>query len=441
MSPKKHICLKTFSLIEFTLIVLLFTAHLVIPAHAETPGLINPQGPDTTTSIKELVESALRNNPEIAVSSRAIEARQAVLMIRGSYPEPVFGFTHLFENVETRLGPQQNIFKITQQIPFPGKLKLRKEVASKELQAVETELKLKESKVIRDIKANYYKLLAVVASRKILKDEIKIIEKLAGVIETRLKSGKASLGELSMLRIEKMKLEERFLDLKQKEISLSTAINYLAGRNPAERIIPDPAELEIDYDAYLSPPMKDLLLHPAVKVEKLRLEAGKKAVLLRRKDYLPDLAVGISYIDIGKAPYDIPDSGKDAWGVSLSLKIPIWKGGIKGEIARSRAMERLQESRAESIESGLRAHLIEELSNYQNTLEKISYYEDVMIPAAEEAMSTVESGYISGSVEFEKLLDVERTLLELRLKYTTEKSRLAGIKAGLDFLLSTETAY
>ena len=88
-------------------------------------------------SLERLIEEALKNNPEIKSAERRWRASQERPIQVSTLPDPVFSYSRFGQSVETRVGPQENVFVLSQSIPFPGKLGLKGKMAKQDALAEE----------------------------------------------------------------------------------------------------------------------------------------------------------------------------------------------------------------------------------------------------------------------------------------------------------------
>ncbi|MDQ6824680.1 MAG: TolC family protein, partial [Candidatus Eremiobacteraeota bacterium] len=79
-----------------------------------------------------MIGEVLQKNPGVAAARLNWEAMQEKPAIAGSLPDPMATYGYFFQNVETRVGAQNQRFGLSQKIPFPGKLSAQKRRASKE---------------------------------------------------------------------------------------------------------------------------------------------------------------------------------------------------------------------------------------------------------------------------------------------------------------------
>jgi len=82
--------------------------------------------------LTELIDEALKNNPQIQVAYNNWKAAQYRVTQVKTLPDPTVRYTYYGENVETRVGPQEKKYGVSQKIPFSGKLSLKGKAQSKQ---------------------------------------------------------------------------------------------------------------------------------------------------------------------------------------------------------------------------------------------------------------------------------------------------------------------
>jgi outer membrane protein TolC len=81
--------------------------------------------------LQELVNEALMNNPQIQAAYNNWQAAEEKIKQVSSLPDPMASYTYFGESVETKVGPQEAKYGLSQKIPFPGKLSLKAKAQSK----------------------------------------------------------------------------------------------------------------------------------------------------------------------------------------------------------------------------------------------------------------------------------------------------------------------
>jgi hypothetical protein len=107
-------------------------------------------------NVDQLIEEALQNNPEISAAKMKWEVFKEKIPQAYALEDPMFGFgivslptNFSFKDEDMTMKE----FSISQKFPFPGKRPLMREMASKEAEAVSTEIEEKNNRIIKEVKA------------------------------------------------------------------------------------------------------------------------------------------------------------------------------------------------------------------------------------------------------------------------------------------------
>jgi outer membrane protein TolC len=279
---------------------------------------------------------------------------------------------------------------------------------------------------------NIYELIYTRSSIAILKEIKKQINLVTEREAAASRSGTGTLANVLKSNIEFNMAEEELINLFQKERELSQKINYLSGAQTGV----DLAELSVP--DFVIPPadkLKDEILtsNPELKILKIDTEISREEVYLRQMEYVPDLELGISYMqrqDGNGMKRDDMISGM----VSLNIPVWFWKKNIPmvDEMKlKNTAVDSLYKDRTNDLTA--RADIIiSQLSRWHN-LYKL--YRDNLIPQTELTLETNLARYRTGSVEFMPVIDNIRMLLRYRKElnmalkeYHTVYSELNALK-------------
>ncbi|MGH9548714.1 MAG: TolC family protein, partial [Terriglobales bacterium] len=114
-----------------TLFSLLVSLFLVLP-HAAARSREVPPGRTAPVGVDTVVRQVLADNPQLNSARLKWEAMKERPRIAGSLPDPTLSYGYFFDNVETRVGAQNQRVGLSQKIPFPGKLSLAAKRARQE---------------------------------------------------------------------------------------------------------------------------------------------------------------------------------------------------------------------------------------------------------------------------------------------------------------------
>src|SRR3989338_5718249 len=118
--------------------------------------------------LNQLIDEALKNNPELISAKYRVEAFKEVPSQMGTLDDPKIeiGLLKVPTNTLSMNDPMKEI-TVMQSLPYPGKLSLKSEMAQKEAEAAEEEYRDMEVKLIQMVKNSYYELYFVYKSIEI----------------------------------------------------------------------------------------------------------------------------------------------------------------------------------------------------------------------------------------------------------------------------------
>jgi outer membrane protein, heavy metal efflux system len=335
-----------------------------------------------------------------------------------SLEDPQFAFKMGINHVETRLGPQERAYSVSQHLPLPNKLLVRGEEAvamSRQKYAAYQKAKLQYFYELKDAYFEYwflYKNILVAEKNK------ELLVHFEGVAQSKFKSGLASNQDLLKAQVELGKLENDILTLHDYRKPIMARLNSVLNRD-VQMAIGWPETIHHEVRA-----LEEQLIfqefyenNPDLEEAAQRIEATKKKVWLARLDYLPDLNVSFDYISIGNGPMDVPDNGQDASAVMFKVNVPLWYGKQKSQLEEAKALRASAKSQHEQLENDLSAKIKMIFFKIQDAKRQIQLYRDALVPKAEQSLKASETAYSGGKVDFLNLIDSERTLLDFQLSY------------------------
>src|SRR3974390_255872 len=144
------------------------------------------QTPEARVSLRDLTTEAMKNNPEIVAAQKSSEAARQRPTQESSLPDPMvsLGYANAgypYPGAGLGRAPMANIrIMYPQEIPFPGKVKSRGEMASKEADASFQQYQAVQLGVISRLKQAYYRLQYTYAASDLLTRNPDGLNKLVG---------------------------------------------------------------------------------------------------------------------------------------------------------------------------------------------------------------------------------------------------------------------
>jgi len=373
---------------------------------------------EKTVVLQDVVNEAIKNNPRIQAAYYNWRAAKEKIKQASSLPEPKAKYTYFGEKVETKVGPQEAKYGLSQKIPFPGKLNLKAKVQSKHAEMLREKYEAVKREITKNIKFVYYDIFWVDKAIQITEEEKTILESLERVSQRKYESDLVPQQDVVKAQVELSKLINKLFLLKQNRKSLEAKMNSILNRPKGTELrrIDNVKAIEFKYKLdelhKIAKSSKQDLLIANLDVEKAEYEKS-----LARLDRFPDFTLGFDYIQVGNSHTSVSNDGQDAWMGTVSVNIPIWFGKLSSQFKEKEAKLKASKKNYQNIENST-AYEIEDLYFKITTYKDIiSLYKTALIPQTEQSFEAARTGYETGRVDFLNWLDSERTLLQTRLAY------------------------
>lgn len=375
--------------------------------------------------LPSLIREALEHNPEIQAARQRWEGAKAVIPQVQTLPEPMI--TLRYEKVVDR----EWRYGVGQEFPFPGKLRLRGEVASREAAKVEQEYLAVPRRVIARLKEAFYDLTLVHTSTEIIHRSRGVLVDFERTAQARYAVGRGVQQDVFRAQTELSRLLARLAGLQQRQTSAQAEINRLLNRPPALPLGPPPRLERI----VLPRPLADLntlvSTAPLLQAQAQSVERGEQAIALARREFLPDFAIDIAGVRNETLR-------KDGYEVMLGIKVPLYyaskqRAGVQEALAgRAAALHELQAVRQELL-----FRLSDNLAQVQRAEQLMTLLHDAILPQARLTLESAQAGYAVGKVDFLTLLTSLFTLQENELELHGEITEHAKAIARIEEIIGS----
>ncbi len=389
------------------------------------------QVPELRVSLRELTGEAIKNNPEIVAAQKKYEAARQRPTQESSLPDPMISLGYnsvgnplpgagLGKDVLANAGVM-----VSQEIPFPGKLKLKGYMASKEAQAEFQQYQAVQLAVISRLKQAYYRLQYTYVATALLNRNRDLLDKLLKVTEDRYSVGRAIQQDVFKAQTQTSILETRIVKLEQERRSREAEIKSIlnrAARTPVGR--PEdarPKELTATLEELFAAARRN---SPMLGSDQMMIERSELAVNMARKEYYPDVTLNAGYYNMGSMP--------PMYEVRADFKVPIYfwrkqRAGVNEQVSSLSQARRTYESTDQS----LRYRIQDDFFMAQASAKLMRLYHQTVVPqgnlALESSLSTYETGsvdFLSVLSNFTMVLDYEMSYFDEALNYALALSRL-----------------
>ncbi len=382
------------------------------------------------------VDLALAGNPSLASMQERIRAKENAAARAGALDDPKAWVGISNVPVDSWSFRREDMtgkeIGLSQMFPFPGKRKLRTDVATKEKEETEFDLQEMRNVLRADVKMTYAELAAVRKEADAVRRSRDVLKEVVAVSQEMYAVGKVPQSDVHRGQVEFEKMRETLLTLDNREKSLAIRLNTLAALPPGRPVpaLDNLAEIPVAQT-------RDELLalyrdhRPARKAVLARIQRGDASVAMARRDFYPDFEVSASYMQRDAMPDGTGRS--DMFSSMVLVNLPVWRAAkldpavremsAEREMAR-RDLEALDLESANAIGSALAA--VESRSSVAVLIRTTS------VPHAETAFETTLASYRVGKVDFPTLMDSIMNVLSLRKDYEETLGELHVERAKLE---------
>lgn len=368
------------------------------------------------SNLHKLIDEALKKNHEILTAEAKWKTATFKIPQAKSLPDPMFMIGYQNEGWRRytygEMEGAQWMFSASQMFPFPGKLSLKGEMASRDSESFKSSLEAVRLKTRARVKEFYYDLFLAYKNIDLVKETAVLFSSIEDAAIARYSSGMAQQQEVLMAQTEKYMLLEKEEMLRQKIQSTEAMLNTTIGRDvnsPVSRP-GDPALTSYTYS------MEELIKiahenSPEIKIREKMIDSSETRVTMAEKEFYPDFTLAANL-------YKRSGEFDDMWSITTAVNIPIFYK-TKQEQAVNEAKSFLSEVKHDleaskfMISSAVR-------DNYSmlKTAEKLmELYREGLIPKTYQDFELALSGYITGRVEAITVISRLKLLIDYEILY------------------------
>lgn len=386
-----------------------------------------------TVPLDAVLTYAQEHNPTIrAARSRVLAAQQGPAQA-AAYEDPVVTWDTWNAPENLRIdAADNNIFRLSQKLPFPGKLRLKGEIAAKEAERMGAELRAAEIETVARVKRAYYDLWLVSHTLQVYRRDKELVAQFARIAERKYAVGQASQSDVLRAQLESTRLINRVTTETLGQGKAQAQLNALLSRSP-EAPLGAPQDPSHPVLAYSLADLKTLTLtnRPELSAQATAVERGDLALALARKAYYPDFEVSVSrFINFGQ---------RDGFGLMFSASIPLafkhkYDAGVEEAVANHETarseLRRLQDLALFEVKQAV--------VEAQTAREQLTLFLNTHIPLAEQTLATSQIGYQTGAIDFLSLIDSVRAVEEVHLEHLRAAANFEKAYADLEQAVGQE---
>jgi len=375
-------------------------------------------------SLKNAVNQATSSNSSLAGMFSQAQAMAEMPAQAGSLPDPVLSLNAMNLPIDSFSATQENMTQmqigLSQALPYPGKLGLRRKAASFEAQAAALDANEMHLILIRNVQMNWWNLFYIDRAVSIVERNQQLLRQLIQVAETKYKTGQGLQSDVLLAQVELSRLLDVKISLKASRKIQLAGLNALLNR-PAMTA----AELPQTVDETLpANPDKTLILkqalqsRPILASQQHMLRAAETRIRLAEKDYYPDFKLATTYgLRNGYNPAS-RSSRADFASIKLSMTLPFFTSGKQdGALAQRKAEAARQTFSLQDKHTQVDAEIEQALAAYAAASEQALLFKSGIIPQASQTVASMLAAYQVNKVDFLNLVRAQITLYNYETQY------------------------
>jgi cobalt-zinc-cadmium efflux system outer membrane protein len=371
------------------------------------------------TSLQDLLTEAERNNPQIQAARNGWESAKQVPSQVSTLPDPQFSAQQVNVGSPRPFAGYTNSdfayfgLGVSQDFPYPGKLRLRGEMAKRDAEVMQQRYESALRSVRVGLKAAYIQLSYLSKTLGILEDDGQLLEQVEKAADARYRTGMGNQHDLLQAQLERTKLL-REINMHHLEAAKTQAqIKRLLNRSQtsADIEVAELAETALPYafDELLSAVQGQ---NPAIAGAQKAVEKANLQIELARKDFYPDFNLQYMWQRTD------PSQFRAYYMLSFSARVPIYRGRKqRPELAQAEADLKRSRNEIEVQTQQISFELRTEYETAQKASELLTIYRGGLLPQARAEFEAGVAAYQNNRQDFQALLASFLDVLHLDEEY------------------------
>ena len=298
---------------------------------------------------------------------------------------------------------------VAQKIPWSGKRELRGNQANWESQAAMYDYHESQQRLAEAARLAFFDDYLIVRQRELNSANKEATREFRDIARAKYEANQATQNDVLQADVELAKLEQRQIELDQQQAVALARINTLLHRRPDHALPPPPQVLSAHSDL---PPLDTLRNsaeenRPELQAMLARVQAEQSAVALACKEYYPDFEVMARYDRFWTDKEQRPQVG-------LNMNVPLNQSKRAAAVREANARVYKLQAEYQQARDNVWHDVAAAYARANGSRKTIRLFESQLLPAAEANVSNAKSGYSAGTLDFLRVIDAQRQLIELR---------------------------
>ena len=353
-------------------------------------------------------------------------AHEKIRAVLEQYPQAVYlenvlrQYNAFTKQLDTKVGPLSHKEMMAMKFPFPGTLALKGQVITEDVLIAQKEFEIALRDLVTELKLAYYDYLLVTEATRINEENQELLKQMIAIAQTKFRVGQGKYSNVIMAQVELSKLADAIITLEQQRETIIARINTLLNSS-ADLPLGNPVPIEETRVTSTLAELYALAVENRQEIQKQRLVISKMALVVEMAKQMtyPDPTLGSSYFE-NRSRGALKHTKKIPMTFStrrtLNPENTAWFGHRNSYIHEMDVKIEAMEHQIESLKSNLRFVVKKHHFGMETANRSIRLYRQTLLPQALQALSAANTAYQAAQIDFLSFLDVQRTLLNLRIE-------------------------
>ncbi len=413
---KNHAARFSSVVLMSSLCAILLSVVLGRPTFAQEPALTHA---GAVTPLSVLLEEAEKNNPQIEAARQSWQAANQVPTQVSTLPDPQFNVQQVNVGSPRPFAGYTNSdfayvgLGVSQDFPYPGKLRLKGEIAKRDADVVQQQYESARRAVLAGVKSAYFQLAYLSKTLGILESDGELLQQVEKAADARYRSGMGNQQDLLRAQLEQTKLLREItmhhLEVAKLQAQIKQYLNRPQSSPDIEASELPETPLPLIFEELLTAAKEQ---NPEISGAEKMVERQKLQVDLAHKDFYPDFNVQYMWQRTD------PTQFRAYYMLSFGVRVPIYRGRKqRPELAQAEAALRRSRSESEVQLQQVAFELRSEYETAQKTAELLKIYSEGLLPQARAGFQAGIAAYQNNRQDFQALLASFLDVLHLDEEY------------------------
>jgi outer membrane protein, heavy metal efflux system len=381
-----------------------------------SPLLLLLAGSLQAQSLEDYMVMAARENPELQARFQDYHAALERLPQVSSLPDPAMMMGYFIEPVRSRAGDFNFNASLSQQFPWFGLLKARKDVAAKQAEAKLRAFEVLRNELFFQLRKNWYGLYELEQKVRITEENLRLLSNMESQALKKYETGNAQMIDVIRVQMQIKEMENQLKKVQKDRQPLMARFNALINRPADEPVnVPDQFVLLEDLNGISLDSV--LTQNPQLRQLQAQKQASEEEVKVMKLSGYPSFNVGVNYTAVGAevsgdmvADY----TGNDVVQPFVGMSIPLYRKKYKA--MQQEAAFKLKKVQYEqlALKNNLQTAFEEGWNELEDAQSDAALYED-LISQSKQALNLLTRSFSTAGSGFEEVLRMQQQLLGYEL--------------------------